>query len=219
MAIPLKEKISVLIDLIKNRKVLRALLSLRHSGYFADIGWFNSFFAKASVGKNGEPIPWVTYPFIDFILTRLNKTFTVFEYGAGNSTLFYAKYVKRIVAVEHNKEWYQKIKNVLSKNAEIIFKDENSPDYEKAILFTEQRYDIIIIDAQKRVECLKYSLERLNESGVIILDDSDREEYSEAFLITNKNGFRHLDFWGISPGYLNRKATTVFYRGKNCLGI
>ena len=219
MAVPLKEKINVLFDLIKNKKILSALLSLKHSGYLFDIGWFNAFLRKESVGKNNEPIPWVTYPFIDFIIPRLNKNFTIFEYGAGNSTLFYAKYVKRIIAVEHNRDWLEKIKKILPENAEIIFKDDKTSLYEESVAETKDNYDIIIIDAQKRIECMKYSIENLNEAGVIILDDSDRIEYCEVFQIMTKNGFRHLDFWGISPGYLNRKATTVFYKDKNCLGI
>ena len=42
------------------------------------------------IDKNSNPLPWVTYGFIDFISERLNKSIDVFEYGSGNSTLWYA---------------------------------------------------------------------------------------------------------------------------------
>jgi hypothetical protein len=51
------------------------------------------------------------------------------------------------------------------------------------------------------------------------LDDSDREEYQAVLKELAKREFKNIDFWGISPGYLNRKATTVFYRTENCLDI
>jgi len=220
MAVKIKEKIRVLLQLlIKERSTLEALLSLKHSGYLVDVGWFNAFKNKSSVGKNNEPIPWVTYSFIDFILPRLNKNLELFEFGSGNSTLFYARYVKSILTVEHNKNWYNKIKMSLPENAGIIFKNVDEKQYEESVLLSDKFYDIIIIDAEKRVECLKQSISRLKEAGVVVLDDSDREEYADAYSIMKEKGFKHLDFWGISPGYFNRKATSVFYRVNNCLDI
>lgn len=220
MAVPLNEQIKTIVNLfLTDRKTLKALLSLKHSGYLVDIGWFNAFSSKMSVGKNNEPVPWVTYPFIDFITPRLNKDFELFEFGSGNSTLFYSKYVKKVITVEHNKNWYEKVKSKLPGNAEIIYQTLEGTGYEKAALAYEMMFDIIIIDAEKRVECLKNSLSKLNATGVMILDDSDRTEYSEAFSFMEAKGFRSLDFWGISPGFFNRKATTVFYRPNNCLGI
>ncbi len=219
MAVPLNEQLKIILKTIKEPGVLKALLSLRHSGYLVDIGWFNSFINKSPVDADNKPVPWVTYPFIDFITPRLNKKLKVFEYGAGNSTLFYAKYAGKVTTVEHNQSWYQKIKNELPENAEIILCEVESNEYEKAAANTDETYDLIIIDAEKRIECLKASVEQLTENGVLILDDSERKEYADAFSFMREKGFKNLDFWGISPGYFNRKCTTIFYKSNNCLGI
>jgi len=56
-----------------------------------DVGWFSEFKTGEPVDKNFEPLPWLTYPFIDFIIERLSKEFSVFEIGNGNSALIFLK--------------------------------------------------------------------------------------------------------------------------------
>lgn len=220
MSVSIKDKIKTIIELIKEPATLSALLSLKHSGYLVDIGWFNAFNTGASIGKNNEPIPWLTYPFLDFISPRLKKEFDIFEFGSGNSTLYFAPRVNSITSVEHNKFWFDKLKTLIPSNAKIIFKEfYEDGNYSRSILNSDVNYNIIIIDGEDRVNCVKYSIKCLKNNGVIILDDSDRPEYKEAIELMIAEGFLYLDFWGISPGYLNRKATSVFYKTSNCLGI
>ncbi len=89
------------------------MIALKESGYLYDEGWFRSLDEKRPVDKDGNPIPWFTYPAIEFLKERLTKEMTVFEYGSGSSTLFFAERVKEIISVETNKEWFNKIVNKL----------------------------------------------------------------------------------------------------------
>ncbi|MFA6598976.1 MAG: hypothetical protein WCS69_14720 [Ignavibacteriaceae bacterium] len=220
MAIPFKEKIKTLSQLIAEPSVLRLLLSLRNTGYLVDIGWFEAFKSGRSINKNSKPIPWVTYAFIDFIEARLNKTMKVFEYGSGFSTLFYTEHTLNVTSVEHNAAWFEKMKNLVPQNSDIIFcEDDIDGLYSKAVSSKGEQYDLIIVDANDRVNCTKQALSALTDRGVVILDDSEREEYGEIFDFMALNNFKHLDFSGISPGCFIRKATTVFYRLNNCLNI
>jgi tRNA A58 N-methylase Trm61 len=172
------------------------------------------------VDKNNSPTPWLTYPALDFLSERLNQDLLIFEYGSGNSTIYYSKIVKKVIAVEHNKEWYKKIKNKLPENSQIIFVNlDYNGIYCQAIKSTNQKFDIIIIDAEDRVNCIKNCLNNLSENGVIILDDSEREEYCEGIEFLKQNKFKRLDFWGISAGFIHKKATTILYRESNCLNI
>jgi hypothetical protein len=220
VALSYSEKWKTLFDIVRHYPIGKALLSLRHSGYLVDVGWFNAFTAQRSIGKNNEPIPWVTYPFINFITPRLKKKFSVFEFGSGNSTLFYAERVGTVTTVEHDRQWYEKMQKLIPANVTLLFRENyRTGGYSKAILQQNTMYDIIIIDAVDRYKCATYAVRRLTRQGVIILDDSDREEYQEIIKFLHKKKFRQLDFWGISPGYFNTKATTIFYRSKNCLNI
>lgn len=213
-------KFKALVDLIGKPKRLNALLSYGHKGYLATIGWFTAFDSHQAVDEAGQPLPWVTYSFIDFIKTRLNKELSIFEYGSGNSTLFYAKRVKRVVSVEHDEAWFNKIVEEKASNAEMIFTQlEKGGVYSQKAKLLGEKFDVIIVDGRDRVNCCKHSVDALSPNGVLVLDDSEREIYQEARTFLIEKGFKELQFTGISPGLFYNKATSVFYKADNCLGI
>ncbi len=201
-------------------KRLYALLSFNQKGYLKSVGWWEAFDKKQAIGKNGEPIPWVTYSFIDFISSRLHKEMKLFEYGSGNSTLFYAKHVQQVMSVEHDKNWFDKIIEEKAPNSNLYY-EELKPNgaYAKKSIDLSILFDIIIVDGRDRVSCCKHAVSALNESGVIVLDDSERQEYEEAKSFLKDKGFKEISFSGISPGLFYEKATSVFYRTPNCLNL
>jgi hypothetical protein len=69
------------------------------------------------------------------------------------------------------------------------------------------------------VNCCKQAVDALTDNGVVVLDDSEREFYREGVDFLVKKGFKQLAFTGVSPGLFYRKATSVFYKPENCLGI
>ena len=199
---------------------IRTLLSFGVKGYLAEIGWFKAFQTRSAVNKNAEPIPWVTYSFIDFIAERIKKEHTVFEFGSGNSTFYYAKRALKVVSVEHDKAWFEKISASKPSNSELIFCElQKDGDYCKMPASMGLKFDIIIVDGRDRVNCCYQSLTALTEAGVVVLDDSEREKYAAAISFFNRDGFKELSFSGISPGLFYRKSTSVFYKANNCLGI
>lgn len=113
-------------------------------------GWKQSVIKRIPIDENGNPLPWYTYPFIKFVKHRIKADFEVFEYGAGYSTLWYKDKVKRIVAVEHNKEWFCMLSKALKDNVTIILR-EDSDTYVKEIL-NHGFFDIVVIDGIERVK-------------------------------------------------------------------
>lgn len=213
-------KYASLLQVLSQPSKLKMLLSFNHKGYLHDIGWFKAFNSKSPVNGEGNPIPWVTYSFIDFIKERIKKQHTVFEFGSGNSTFFYARYAGIVVSVEHDKEWYDKIVKEKPENSEVIFCElVRGGDYCHMPMKLEEKFDVIIVDGRDRVNCCKQAADALSASGVVVLDDSEREFYREAVDFLVKKGFKQLAFTGVSPGLFYRKATSVFYKNDNCLGI
>ncbi len=213
-------KFASLLQVVSKPSRLKSILSFNHKGYLNDVGWFKAFDSKSPVDGEGNPIPWVTYSFIDFIKTRLNKQHAVFEFGSGNSTFFYAKYAGMVVSVEHDKDWYDKIVSTKPENSEMIFCELiRGGDYCKMPIKLEEKFDIIIVDGRDRVNCCEQAIGALSPNGVVVLDDSEREQYWKGVDFLTKNGFKHLSFSGISPGLFYRKSTSVFYKSDNCLGI
>ncbi|MCJ8210722.1 class I SAM-dependent methyltransferase [Mucilaginibacter sp. RS28] len=209
-----------LLDLAAKPKRLRSLLSFNGKGYLNEIGWFNAFDNQKPVDAEGNPIPWVTYSFIDFIKDRIGKQHAIFEFGSGNSTFFYAKSAGIVVSVEHDKGWYETILNNRPENSEIIFCElHKDGDYCRMPVKLGEQFDIIIVDGRDRVNCCKQAVAALSENGVVVLDDSEREFYQPGIDFLKENGFRELPFSGISPGLFYRKSTSIFYKDNNCLGI
>jgi hypothetical protein len=212
--------LKALTTLIAKPDRLKALLSYGHKGYLNSIGWFTAFDKKQALDGKGKALPWVTYSFIDFIRERINKTQHIFEYGSGSSTIFYAERAGSVTSVEHDKSWFDKVKNTSPGNAEMIFCQlEKDGEYAKKATLLGKKFDIIIVDGRDRVNCCKYSVDALSENGVLVLDDSEREVYSAARVLLKAQGFKEISFSGISPGLFYEKATSVFYKQDNCLGI
>ena len=183
-------------------------------------GWFNSYTTKMSVDKEGNPIPWNTYPYIKFIEQRLKNNFDVFEFGSGNSTMWYASRVQSVKAVENDKTWFEKISKSKPENVELVHQDLTDKDkYVNEVAVANKKYHLIIIDGRNRVESLRASIQNLREDGVIVFDNSDLPIYKEAINILEKNAFKKIDFIGLSPITAHTNYTTIFYRDNNCLGL
>jgi hypothetical protein len=199
---------------------LRSVLSFGVKGYLAEIGWFKTLKSRSPVDENGEPIPWVTYSFIDFIKTRINSEHSIFEFGSGNSTFFYAKWAQKVVSVEHDQDWFNKISATKPANSEMIYCSlETDGKYCRMPLSLDTKFNVIIVDGRDRVNCCRNAVDALTQNGILVLDDSEREFYRPAIDYLTACGFKQLPFSGISPGLFYRKSTTIFYKDQNCLGI
>src|SRR5262245_52910020 len=87
--------------------------------YFLANGWYTSTKRQDSVDNLG-PVPWITYP-ARAMLERVARTqHKVFEYGCGNSSLWWAARTYEVVAVEHNPDWADTIEMQAPANLRII---------------------------------------------------------------------------------------------------
>jgi len=219
MSLSIKDKFKTIIKLLSEPKLFYSLVSFRSFGYLLETGWFESFKSGEPVDSELKPIPWFTYSAIDFLKEKLNSNLSILEFGSGNSTLFFAERVKKVISFEHNKDWHQKILKKIPANAELtITSSLSAKDYLKPLI-EDMRFDVIIVDGLFRNECITVSLEHISETGVIIFDDSEREEYNEGIALLIQSGLRQLKFSGIAPGIFFRKCTTIFYNDINCLNI
>jgi hypothetical protein len=196
------------------------LLQLYLVGEIKSNGWLRSFKTKKSEDNAGNPIPWYTYPFVDFLKEKLKKDMSVFEYGCGGSTRWLSERVKNIVAVEDHEDWYQEVSKDVSNNIKIVFQIiENQNLYAQSIQKETEDFDIIIVDGKIRNLCVQNSISKLTENGVLILDDSFREDYKTSFEFMKNNGFKYLNFWGMTPVISTKSCTTVFYKKNNIFDL
>jgi hypothetical protein len=73
--------------------------------YLAPNGWFTSLRLGRSVDAAGNPLPWITYPAIEMLKRIDTRDARVFEYGAGNSSIWWAARAREVVSVEYDADW------------------------------------------------------------------------------------------------------------------
>ena len=186
---------------------------LRESGYFKSVA------VKRPCRLDGSPIPWMNYGAINFLEDRLSSDLDIFEYGSGNSTIFFAGLVNSVTSLECDHGWYEYVKGILPDNASVVFCPIGDPAYVGAIAEQGKKFDVVIVDAEERVKCMLNAPEFLTDRGVIILDDAARPAYQEGVDGLLSRGFRVLPFDGMKAGGINVYRTSIFYRDDNCLGI
>lgn len=193
---------------------------LGSNSYLTKAGWFDSRKKNIPIDENGDPIPWYTYAAIYFIGERVGTNWRVFEFGSGNSTMWWCRRVSTVVSYEHDSVWYYKLKEQLPKNVEYLQSDlGGSGAYSKSIVKYKAEFDVVIIDGQDRIDCAKDCLNALKPSGVIIWDDSERKQYEPGFKVLKENGFKKIDFYGLGPIANHGKCTSIFYKKNNCFNI
>ena len=179
-------------------------------------GWLRSVRTNRSVDANGRPMPWITYPAIDFLSPRLNRTLSAFEWGSGGSTQWLAERVRIVDSCEHDPAWFERVRAGLPANCTLVHRPlEDGNRYAEAIGETGHAYDLVVIDGRQRVECSTACLTRLSPGGVVVWDNTDREEYAAGLRALAGQGFHRVDFWGLAP----MLVYTVLFRPGNCLGI
>lgn len=196
------------------------LYSLRIKGPLHDDGWFRSFEEGSSVDAEGNPLPFIAYAALEFLTRRIHPSMSVFEYGSGFSTLWWASRVKEVIACEHDEGWYHRVSshapaNVMMHHVPLKY----DGDYCRFAAQFPGRFDIVVIDGRDRVNCASHALVALKPSGVILWDNTNRLEYQAAFDSLFGRGFRKLEFVSMAPIMNEKVETSIFYRSDNCLGI
>ena len=127
-------------------------------------------------------LPWYNRNLIDFLNGYLNNTMDIFEYGGGNSTLYYSSKVNSVSTIETREHWLNFIKKNQSKhNIEIKLCNNNLSNFSQQINnFNIIKFDIIVIDSIDRAKCLEYCIRFLKPKGIIILDNSERQNLINA---------------------------------------
>lgn len=171
--------------------------------------------------EDGNVNPWWGKTIIDLVVKKLSKDMRVFEWGMGNSTLFWSQYVGEVVSIESDLYWYKKMLEIIPRNVRAQYCElEYGGEYCQKIIDEQEKFDIILIDGRDRVRCAINSLGKLKENGIIIWDNTDRDEYRDGYAYLKEQGFKKLELSSViygAPGV--EDYTSVFYREDNILEL
>ena len=191
---------------------LRLLLQIQR-GFLFQYGWLRSWWKGRPVDARGAPLPWITYPAIDFLSQFDFSDASVFEWGSGFSTLWWSQRCRRIASVESNQDWVLYIKQLLPKSVDLLVTalDANS-EIEALTKHHTVRNDVFVIDnyGPFRRYCAEAAADNVTDGGLIVLDNSD--QCPRAAEVLRIRGFTQIDFTGFAPGNGYAQSTSLFFR-------
>jgi predicted O-methyltransferase YrrM len=179
-------------------------------------GHWKSSLQQTARTAGGAPIPWYTYPAIDFLAQRDFADKDVLEFGGGQSTRWWAAKGRTVLTFEEDGAWYESLRaamapNVALHHAPIDF-GTRAIDHVRAIIADNaaKRFDVVIIDGHLRRELVNLAFEVLAPGGAILLDNA--EGYGFADEIRSRD-CRKIDFFGFAPGVSKRHCTSLVFVG------
>jgi hypothetical protein len=172
---------------------------------------FRTVATQAAIDSEGQPLPWYTYPAIEYLSALDFSEKSIFEFGAGMSTLFWAARAKSVVSVEDDERWFEKVARISPANVTLSIEPDLSvfPD----VVRRAGTFDVIVVDGPARgytrLKCCRAALNQLRKGGLIILDNSDWLPESSELLRTS--GLLEVDFTGFVPICAHVQTTSLFF--------
>jgi len=136
-----------------------------------------------------DGIPWITPESFDHVESLVQSNWNVFEWGAGGSTIYWARHCAHVISVEHNSEWIRRVKEMFAKfrvdvsRINLVYKrglPESEKDrfrpYADVILdYPDESFDLVFVDgeASSRGWCLTNAMLKVKMGGILLLDNSD----------------------------------------------
>lgn len=205
----IRKYIDSILIILRIRHFITAIRSLKVLEI--DLGHSLSSLSYQSVNRKNEPIPWITYTAINYLESIELKNKKVFEYGCGNSTLYFARRSKKIVSVESNYQWFEKIQERSKKHNNLTLVYESSEvSYSRYIRKLSTPFDLIFIDGRFRLTCTREAVKKLSTGGILLVDNIDR--YPKICSYLSKKGFTQIDMKGFNPINYYLSTTAIFFR-------
>jgi hypothetical protein len=177
-------------------------------------GHWKSSIAMSACSASGAPIPWYTYPAIDFLAQRNFDGRHVLEFGGGQSTFWWSRRARSVLTIEEDFEWHTRLRSRIGPNVTLhhVPVDQSTRTIEpvRSVLMAQPRraFDVIVIDGHLRQEVTALAFDYLAPGGAMILDNSEGYGFYDEI---KSRECRRIDFFGFAPGVSLRHCTSIVF--------
>jgi len=195
---------------------MRALLTgvITPIRFSSATGHWKSSIAASARTSDGKPLPWYTYPAIDFLAQRDFRDCDVLEFGGGQSTLWWSAQARSVLTVEEDAAWFGNLRPRVGSNVSLHHVP--VPEATRSILPIRElidanpirKFDVIIVDGHLRRELAAMAFDYLAPGGAIILDNAEGYGFYDEI---SKRPCRRIDFFGFAPGVRLRHCTSIVF--------
>lgn len=159
----------------------------------------------------GAPLPWYTYPFVDYLADLDTSSWNVLEFGSGQSTLYWARRAQRVVTFENKRSWFDEFRRQSPSNVDVrLFSDLGCLDTLPELM---ARPDLIVVDGWEREACTRRCVDFFGLEPLYVLDNSDWHRQIGALL--RSKGCQEIRFKGFGPINSYAWSTSLFFTAQN----
>jgi|688.fasta_scaffold246579_1 hypothetical protein len=188
-------------------------LSRKRVGALQQLGWFETNMEKLLVSGK-QPKPWFVYGAIDYLEHIVAPSSRVLELGGGGSTLFWLNRGNPVTTIEQDTAWSGLLNKAVGVSGSWKLVEVSGIDLKTLEdLEVNQKFDVIVNDFNSetsRGDVADWIDERLATNGLIIWDNSDRQDYSAGIERLKSLGYGWVSFFGLGPINAYAFETTIF---------
>lgn len=167
-----------------SRWVRRAKTALGNPAYAVRRLWLFAY----ELTHPGEP--WIASGAVRFCERHATREWRVLEWGSGRSTLWFAERVGRLLSVEHDRAWFDRMAPSIRARRNVDYRhvpldhDASAPTWRSydpqpryvavADELPNDSLDLVIVDGHYRQACVRAALSKLKPGGLLLIDNYDR---------------------------------------------
>lgn len=184
-------------------------------GFSIRTGHWRTALTGKIVDARGNPMPWYSYPLLDFLAERDFTGARVLEFGGGYSTLWWVSKGASVFVIEPDAEWARWLAErtrdlpveVYHAPCDNISREMN--EVEALLRDAAGPFDIIVVDGHLRQECALASAPYLASRGAMLIDNFETMDFSG---ILSRPRCRKIDFIGLyADGHMPSRTVMLFW--------
>ncbi len=129
--------------------------------------------------------PWISPRAVRFLEENISNGQIGFEWGSGRRTIWLAVRLKRLISVEHDKIWFERLSRKIKE------KKLNNIEYHYVSYEQKQKYvgiinniednslDIVFVDGAHNKACILAAIPKIKKGGLLLIDDTNHFPLSE----------------------------------------
>lgn len=133
--------------------------------------------------------PWLAQPAITFLDRELPRDGFGLEWGSGRSTAWFGERLTRLVSVEMDADWLEKVRRKIADTPGVDLRyvpieqpdqEPTGPHYDPpppyvsvADEFEPASLDFVLVDGHYRQACVLAALDKLRPGGLLVIDNTD----------------------------------------------
>jgi hypothetical protein len=176
------------------------LARLRNASHWTPCYILDKLKWSAYERKNPDT-PWLTPQANQILSTALLPTDIGIEWGSGRSTVWFSQKLKHLTSIEHNVQWYDRVKAQLAQRgaSNVTYLQRpldgqaDSPYVQAADTFADRSLNFALVDGELRQECLSAIIPKIAPGGLLVLDNANWYIDHPSRSPDSRSGKGHLD--------------------------